>query len=104
MLNKLKNIWDKVLVVFGVVILFLLYLLKNKDNKINSLKAEIDLVDTEQQADELRNKISKLKETDNTLLSEQQELDRLLLELDNKRKNLTKNKLTDKQKEDFWNE
>lgn len=104
MLNKLKNIWDKVLVVFGLVILFLLYLLKNKDNKINSLKAEIDLVDTEQQADELRNKISKLKETDNTLLSEQQELDRLLLELDNKRKNLTKNKLTDKQKEDFWNE
>jgi septal ring factor EnvC (AmiA/AmiB activator) len=100
----LKNIWAVVVLVLAAVIGIMLYLLKGKQREINSLRAQIDLVETQKQADLLEVEIKKRLDNVNLLDKEIKELNNTLSLLEQKRKQISseeKNKTSD-QIEDFW--
>ena len=100
-----KSLWGIIVLVGGAAIGILLYLLQRKQREVNSLKAKIDLAKTQKEADLIEVEIKKKLDNVNILNKEQKELEKTLVELDAKRKEIAsqeKNK-TDQDIEDFWN-
>jgi len=89
----------------GVVIGLLLYFLQLKNKQVNALKARIDLLATEKEADLLEVEIKKSLENKNLLAKEIQELNKSLEIVAAKREQIkadAKN-LNPNQIEDYWN-
>jgi|SRR3989344_169250 len=107
--DKLKNIFkfikENIVFIFGLLIGVLIYIIKAKDNTINSLKAKIDLAETQKQADLIEVEIKQLIEERIQLKKEEKGLQELLKNLEEKRKQLVeKHKtMTESEIEDYWN-
>lgn len=101
---SLKDIWVKITLGLGAVVGFLLYYLSLKNRKINALKAEVELADTEKQADVLETKINGIKEDRKLIKKEVDEINKVLVDLDKKREKIKESHAnkTDKEIEDYW--
>lgn len=108
-MQKVKDfftgIYGKVVLVLGAVVGFLLYYLTLKNKEVNAAKARIALLDTEKQADILETEINGMKEGRKVTKKEIAEIDKVLVELHNKREFLRESakKLNDRDIEEFWN-
>ena len=108
-MNKIKeilsNIWAVVVLVLGSAIGILIYILKAKQKKINALKARIDLVETQKQADLLEVEIKQSLTNTSLLQKEITELNNSLLILEDKRKQIAAEQSgkTPQEAEDYWN-
>lgn len=91
-MSKLKqffsNLWINVSLVVIAVVGILVYFIKAKNREINALKTELELVETQKQADLLEVEIKEKLEEHELIQKEVDELEKLLVELDNKREKL----------------
>ena len=107
-MEKIKNFFTGlggiIVVVLGGAVAVLAYLLSNKRKETNALKAKIDLVETQKQADILEVEIKQRMANKEALAHEIVQLNEGLGKLDEKRKTLATDgaKKTDKEIEDFW--
>ena len=108
MLQKIKNFFTGlsgiIVVILTGAIAVLAYVLSNKRKETNALKAKIDLVETQKQADILEVEIKQRMANKEALAQEVVELNKGLEVLDQKRKTLADGEAnkTDKEVEDFW--
>lgn len=106
-MNKIKeltlNIWEYIVLGSAFVISVLLYILNLKNKELEAVKAKIELVKTQKEADALEAEIlQKLLEKDLTK-KELETLKKSLDFLDQKRQNLKKEgDLSDSKIEDYW--
>jgi septal ring factor EnvC (AmiA/AmiB activator) len=108
MWDKIKAFFSSVVgaivLVLTAVVAILAYILSNKRKEVNALKAKIDLVETQKQADLLEVEIKQRMANKEALSKEVQELQRGLDSLEERRKQIAsdeKNKNPD-EVEDFW--
>ena len=96
----MKKFWHYLTTGLAIVVGLLLYLLKNKSNQLASYQTKLALIVTQKEADFLEIEIvQKLKE-EKLLIKERQDFEDLLVELNNRRKELPGNKVDF---EDYWN-
>lgn len=105
-MESLKKYWA--IIATGVVGLFglVLYMLSSKRGEVASLNAKIDLAKTEKDADVLEAHIQDLKADQNNLAKHNEELDKSLQKVQDKRVEVAANakQLKDPQAvADYWN-
>lgn len=109
MIEKIKNFFTGlgglIIVVLSGAVAVLVYLLSNKRKETNALKAKIDLVETQKQADLIEVEIKDRMANKDALAHEIVQLNNHLESLDQKRKVIAENETnkSDKDVEDFWN-
>lgn len=105
-MNKLKEIWGWIVAfVVGAVGLFL-YFFSRRGDEINALKAKVNLATTEKESDALESEINKAKERKDNLAKQNQELEKVSKQLDQKREDIKKktSEMTDPNEiADYWN-
>lgn len=108
-MQKLKDfftgLYGKVALVLGAIISFLLYYINLKNREVNAAKAKVALANTEKQADILETEIVALKEDRKITKKGVAEIDKTLVELNNKREMLKAQAqtMTNSEIEDYWN-
>lgn len=108
MFEKIKNFFTGlggvIVVVLTGAVAILAYMLSNKRKETNALKAKVDLVETQKQADILEVEIKQRMNNKDALSHEVAELKTALTDLQVKRDNLATGEAnkTDKEIEDFW--
>jgi hypothetical protein len=108
-LQKAKDfftgLYGKVALVLGAVIGFLLYYITLRNKEVNAAKAKVALANTEKQADILETEIVAMKEGRKINKKEVAEIDKTLVELNNKREILKAQAktMTGREIEDYWN-
>ena len=105
-MSKLKQLWGYIIGAVGLVIAVLVYYLGLKNKQINALKAEVELADTKNKVTVIETEVKLKKEQIKGNVKEVQELDKLLVQLEEKKKEIARNSgaSTTKQIEDFWKE
>lgn len=103
--ETLSNVGTKIVLILSLVIGVLAYFLQLKNRKINSLKASIDLLDTEKAADILEAEINTILEDKTLLKKEIDEYNKSIVDLNNKREEIKKSHVnkTPQEIEDYWN-
>lgn len=108
MFEKIKNFFTGlggvIVVVLTGAVAILAYMLSNKRKETNALKAKVDLVETQKQADILEVEIKQRMNNKDALSHEVADLKTALTDLQVKRDNLStgEDNKTDKEVEDFW--
>lgn len=106
-LGKIKDAvvgaWQYLTVILVAVIGILLYYINLKQKKFNAMAAQVELTQTQKQADVLEADI-KVKMQDKALLAKEVDDHQKALDLlEEKRKNLPNDNLTNDQINDIWN-
>lgn len=100
--NALKWIGENLVLLLVGAVGLLVYYISLKNKSINALKAEIDLTKTQKDADALETHI-KSKLQDSTLLKKEvDELNKTLVQLEEKRNSLPEGPRDPKDVEDYW--
>ncbi len=84
--QKLSNAWAYIALAVAGIVGILVYFYKGKQKDINALKAQIDLAETQKQADLLEVQINQKKDSSELLKKEVDELDKASVQLYEKRK------------------
>lgn len=105
MKQKIKDSYLYIIAILTGIIGIIAFFYKDKHKEINSLKAQLDLAETQKQVDLVEVQINQKKNTTNLLQKEVDELNKTSIQLEEKRKQLvnTESKTSDKDIEDFWN-
>lgn len=105
-MDKAKQIWGYVVAGVGALIGILLFFLSRKGKEVDALNAKINLAKTEKQADVLETEIKVLKTNKDNLNKHNEELDKALETVENKRVEIreeAKNLKDPKAIADYWN-
>lgn len=104
-MNAIKGFWGWIVAIVGGIIGFLVYYLTLKNKEINKLKAKVELTETQKEADLLELEIKDALTSKNRLKKEEQEIDKVLGQLDDKREQIKEEvkNMSDKEVEDYWN-
>jgi len=100
--NALKWLGENLVLVLVGALGLLLYYLNLKNKTINALKAEIDLTKTQKEADALEVQIKAKLETSGLLKKEVDELNKALVQLEEKRASLPEGPRDPNDVEDYW--
>lgn len=109
MIQKIKDFFSSlvgyIFLGLAAIIGILLYSLTNKKKEINSLKAKVDLADTQKKVDLLEVEIRQRLENKQAMKKEVDELNKSLLYLEERRKQIAQEESGKKpnEVEDFWN-
>lgn len=102
MLSKLKEYWGYFVGILAAIGGFLLYYLTLKNREINSLKALVDLADTQRQVDIVESEIKAVKANKKRTAKEEKEFDKALekvkkrrIEIKNEIRKMTTKELID---------
>lgn len=90
-MNKLKEIWGYIAAGIVAIVGILVYIITRKGEEINALKAKIDMSETQKEADVIETEIKQAKARKDNLTKQNQELDKSLEQLKEKRKEIKKN-------------
>lgn len=105
-METLKKYWGYLATGLAGILGIVFYVLNRRGKEIDSLHAQIALADTEKKADILESQITELKADKNNLDKHNQELDKALAAVQNKRTEIaaTQKELKDpKAIADYWN-
>lgn len=105
-MTKIKEFLGWIVAGLGAVLGIVLYMLSRKGKEVDALNAKIELAKTEKQTDLIEAEINTLKAEKETSKKHNQELDKSLSKLEEKRKQIPEDakKLTNpKEVADYWN-
>lgn len=104
--QKIKDVFGYIVVGLGAIVGILVYLYKGKQKDINALKAQIDLAETQKQADLVEVQIKEKQVSGDLLKKEVQELEKASEKLADKRKEIAATEASKSEQEalDSWND
>lgn len=104
MKSLFEKIWMYIVIVFLIIVGGLLFLLRIKDKKLTAMRIQTLLIKTEEQANKLESQVKEKLKSNEKSTVELAELNKILDEIQNKKKELKKQKLNPKEVEQYWND